>query len=303
MRLILTVLAALALVVAIAVAATGPQAAAAFLWAAEQQRAVQEMMAAALRAIKAGNPMALAGLCLLSGAYGFLHAVGPGHGKLLLGSAALAGGIPIGRMLAVGLAASLAQSAMAILLVSAGAGIWALTSAETSALAEGPLANLSRWAIAAIGALVAVRGARALWRLRTPIPPERSPGPHAMPGPPLHDHADCGCGHAHGPTAAQMAALRSPREVAGLILSIAIRPCTGALFLLAVAFRFGIPVAGGVAVLAMGLGTATFNCLAIGGGVFMRRMTLRAAGAGTVLPGLQLAAGLVIVLLTLGPRF
>ena len=103
MRLIPAVLVAIALAAMVAVAADGTSGHALFRWAAERQHQVQDAMAGAIRAIRAGDPRAVLTLCLLSGAYGFVHAMGPGHGKVLLGGAALAGGVTPRRMLAVGL--------------------------------------------------------------------------------------------------------------------------------------------------------------------------------------------------------
>lgn len=352
MRVIAAVLAALALVAAVVALADGGWAAAALHWAGERQRGVQNAMAGAIRAVQAGEPGAVLTLCLLAGTYGFVHAMGPGHGKVLLGGAALAGGVGTARMLAVGLAAALAQAAAAILLVAVGVRVFALSSAEASDLAEGWLAEASRWAMAGLGALIVWRGGRALWRARPAVGAcaevaahghrqgghaqgdGDGPGDHLHLGrhphgdghlhgerhPPgdghphggghahEHDHAHAsGCGHAHGPTPAQVAALSTPRDLALLVGSVALRPCTGALFLLVIAWRFGIPAAGCAAVLAMGLGTALFNGLAIGGGVAARRI-LTAGGRALSLGGLrlaaalQLAAGLTILILTLVVR-
>lgn len=317
MRLIPALLLALALAALVTVAADGGAGQALFRWAGARQHEVQDAMAAAIRAIKAGDPRAVVSLCLLSGAYGFVHAMGPGHGKVLLGGAALAGGVGTGRMLAVGLVAGLAQAMTAILLVAVGVKALALSSADASALAEGWLATASRWAIAAIGVLLVWRALRVLWCSRGPGPATgHSHGhdhDHGQGHAQMHGHGSrheagepaCGCGHSHGPTAAQVAALSSPRDLAMMVASIAIRPCTGALFLMVVAWRFGIPLAGAAAVISMGLGTALFNSLAIGGGIAARRLL---SAGGAVLGGaglrvaatLQLSAGLVVLAFTLG---
>ncbi|MCE8419123.1 hypothetical protein LZ190_10460 [Rhodovulum sulfidophilum] len=296
MRLMLAIIGALALFAIITWLATGTQSVALFHWAAMQQRAVQEAMAGSLQAIRAGNPLALAGLCLLAATYGFLHAVGPGHGKVILGSTALTGEVPLRRMLAIGLAASLAQSGTAILLVGAGFGAAAMSGGSAS-LTEDTLADISRWAIAAIGALMLWQGGRRLWHLHRP--PDATQHHH-------HHGEGCSCGHAHGPTVEQVTSLGSTREAAALILSIAIRPCTGALVLLTIAFGLRIPLAGILATLAMGAGTAALNAIAIFGGDAIGRMsaleTRLGLAAAPAISGaaLRIAGGLIIIVLPLG---
>ena len=59
-------------------------------WAVGEQRTFQNVMAGALRGIQAGKPQAVWTLCSATAAYGFFHALGPGHGKVLIGGASLA---------------------------------------------------------------------------------------------------------------------------------------------------------------------------------------------------------------------
>ncbi|WP_128253138.1 nickel/cobalt transporter [Falsirhodobacter deserti] len=255
-------------------------------WASQVQFGVQTQMAGVIRAIKAGDPAAIWSLVALCSAYGFLHALGPGHGKVLLGGAALGTGVSAWRIFAIGAAASLAQALAAILLVLVVVNIFALTSTEASALAEGSLATASRLAVAAIGAVLVWRGLRILRKTHH------------------HHHEGCGCGHSHGPTAEEVTNLSSWREGAALVASVAARPCTGAIFLLVIAWRFGIPGAGVLGVLAMGLGTAALNALAIGGGLAGRRLAWLGGAAGGVGAArtasvLQVGAGAAIVGLSL----
>jgi len=259
-------------------------------WAQGLQFRVQTEMAGVIRAIKAGDPAAIWTLCILCGAYGFLHALGPGHGKVLLGGAAIGSVIRPARMFAIGAAASMAQAGVAILLVLVTVNLLSLTSQEASAFAEGAMSTISRIFITAIGAVLVWRGLRGLRRVTR--------HQHAQDHHAHHDH--CGCGHSHGPTAEEVASLGSWREVAVLIASVAMRPCTGAIFLLVIAWRFGIPGAGVLGVLAMGLGTALLNSLAIGGGLATRRLAglgakLSGVGAGRLASVLQLAAGAAVM--------
>ena len=59
-------------------------------WAQAEQRTVKAQLASTIHAIRAGDDLAVAGLISACLIYGLLHAVGPSHGKFLLGSAAVA---------------------------------------------------------------------------------------------------------------------------------------------------------------------------------------------------------------------
>ncbi|WP_189371051.1 nickel/cobalt transporter [Tateyamaria omphalii] len=219
----------------------------------------QNAMVSALRAIRDGDCLAVFSLCSATAVYGFVHALGPGHGKVLLGGAALASGVTMRRMVVLTLASSLSQSAAAIALVLAAAFVLGWATRDIVGWTETWLAPASALAIAGIGVLLNVRGLRSWNDVRS----ERNR---------LLDDA-CGCGHSHGPTMAQVQNLTSFRDAAAIVLSIAMRPCTGALFLLVIALRLDIFAVGCLAVLTMGLGTASFNLLVASAGIGVRRLT------------------------------
>jgi ABC-type nickel/cobalt efflux system permease component RcnA len=204
--------------------------------AAEGQQAAQRAMAAPLRALRAGEPGALAALFGVTFAYGFFHAAGPGHGKLLLGGYAAGTRVPAARLSALALASSLAQGASAVALVYGGVWALGLTRAQLTGTAEAWLAPLSYAAVGAIGAWLVLRGARRLMRLRA--------------------EAAC-CGHAHGPGPEAAARVTGWRDAAALIGAVALRPCTGALFLLVLTWRMDLVWQGIAGVMAMALGTAS----------------------------------------------
>ncbi len=258
-------------------------------WAVTQQRALQNEMAGAIHGLRTGadgSPEALWAWLTLSGAagaYGFVHALGPGHGKYLIGGVGLASKVNPWHLTGVALASSLAQALWAIVLVYGGFTLFALSAQRMTGLAEDVFAPASHLAIAAIGATLVWRGVRqSLSRVRT-----------------IHAHQDsCGC-KGHGPAPEEVSGLTSLRETLVLIASIAIRPCTGAIFLLVIAWQLDIRAAGAAAVVVMGLGTAALTTLVAVSSVAGRNAALLSSGAlGSVaaaLPVLQLTVGLLII--------
>ena len=276
-------------------------------WAAEQQQLFQTEMAHALRDVRAGEPAALLALCTATAAYGVVHAIGPGHGKVLIGGAALASGATFRRLVGLTLLSSLAQAGTAIALVGLFVFGLKIGARDTADLSETWLVPLSAAAIAGIGAVLVLRGLRAL--RRKPAAEGSSDTAHPHEGH-RHDHGTCGCGHAHGPSVESVRSLTSAREAMAIIVSIAIRPCTGALFVLVIAARFEAFAAGVLAVLAMALGTAATTLTVAAGGRLARLFAIFGQEAGSA-QALRLSAALHVLggglilgisLLVLAPR-
>lgn len=267
--------------------------------AAEAQRAVQGQLAGAVRAIKTGAPGAWAALLALCFGYGVVHAAGPGHGKFLIGGYGVARRVRLLPLAGIALGASLAQAAVAVALVYAGLMALGWTRERMVGLAEGMMTAASWAAIAAIGLWLVWRGGRGL--LRQVQQDRQHHHDHS------HDHhqhdADCGCGHAHGPSLAQVAEVAGGRDAAALIAGVAIRPCSGALFLLILTFQLGIGAAGVAGAFAMGLGVALVTMAVALLAVWSREGALASLGEARIwraLPVLELAAGAIIAVLAFG---
>ena len=261
--------------------------------AAAAQRETQDALAGAVRAIRAGQPGAVLGLLAVSFGYGVLHAVGPGHGKALIGAYGLARRVPLLRLSALALVSSLAQAAVAMALVYGLVAALGLTRQAATGLAEGAVPVVGNLMIAGLGLWLLARGLAGLRRRQA-----REHHHH-------HDHgADCGCGHAHGPTVDQVERLTGWRDAALLVAGIALRPCSGALFLLILTWQLGIGAAGVAGAFAMGLGVALVTMAVamlaawaregtvgrLSGGALARALPLAEALFGAVI----LAAGLVL---------
>ena len=253
-------------------------------WAALQQRAAQTALAAGLRAVRAGEPgawMTLMGVCA---AYGFFHAAGPGHGKLLIGGYGAAARVTALRLSALAVIASLAQALTAIVLVGAGALVLGWSRARMTDTAEQVLAPASYGAIAMVGVWLAWRGLRRVRSVQTAAPVAEDGTCHS-------------CGHAHGPSVDQVAGLTSWRDAVVIVVSVAMRPCTGAVFLLILCFGLGIPLAGVAGALVMGLGTASVTVMVAILAVGTRQSALSAlSGSGAVraMALIEIVAGAVI---------
>jgi ABC-type nickel/cobalt efflux system permease component RcnA len=263
-------------------------------WASAQQRGFQTDMARSVRAIQRGEAGSWIALVGAAGAYGVVHAAGPGHGKYLIGGMGFGSEVSVRRMLALAIASSLAQAVWAITLVYGGFWLFRMSAARMTTLAEDWLAPASYLAIGAIGAILAIRGAGLLWRRVRPRPRNLWLGVGS-------DHS-C-CAH-YTVTPAQVAALTTRRDAVALVTSIAVRPCTGAIFLLVIAWQLDIHLAGACAVIAMGLGTALLTSAVAVSSVSMRGLTLLSTGrfglAGLVLPVVQILAGVAVLSISCG---
>ncbi|MFU8864803.1 MAG: nickel/cobalt transporter [Rhodobacterales bacterium] len=264
-------------------------------WAAAGQRDAQNAMAGMLRRLRAGDGAALAGLLGFCFAYGFFHAAGPGHGKVLIGGYGLGRRVPMGRLAGLAVASSLAQAATAVVLVYAGVFVLDWSRERMVNTAEAWLAPLSYVMIGMVGLWLLLRGARKLWAQRAVA---------ARADAALHDHShvhdsDDGvcvdCGHKHGPTMQEAAEIRSLRDALVLIGAVAVRPCTGALFLLILTWRMGIDMAGIAGAFVMGLGTASVTVL-----VAILSVTARESALAQVAGGPATARALSLIEITAG---
>ncbi|MEM7405928.1 MAG: nickel/cobalt transporter [Pseudomonadota bacterium] len=267
------------------------------------QRDLHRELAAAMQAVGARGAEAGYALVGLSFLYGVFHAAGPGHGKIVISTYLLTQESQLRRGLLLSLVASLCQGFTAIAVVAAVAGALDLTLRQTTGTANG-LETLSYALVAVVGlALIASR-------MRRLLRPRVHDHAHGDDGVTSHvprragavgddtDQVGCSsCGHSHGPGLSDLEAPLSWHGLAGIIASVGVRPCSGAILVLLVAFSLDLRLAGAVAVLAMSLGTAiTVSILAVLS-VYARNGAIRVAALfPNSSKGLSAAVDLVAVL-------
>jgi nickel/cobalt exporter len=236
------------------------------LWARDQQQNVYGTMSKALKSLQQGGGWAAASsLMLLSFGYGVFHAAGPGHGKAVISAWLLATENDLRRGVLVALMSAIIQAVTAITLVSA---VLLLVSGAGSAAKDvaAYLESASFALIAAMGAYLLWTGLQAMgWRLpQLARVASTAPGDAGLqfeivnPLPAQADHVhgpDCGCNHAHLPTAADVKEAWSWGKAFSLALAVGIRPCTGALLVLIFANALGLYGAGVLSTFVMAFGT------------------------------------------------
>ncbi|MDP3330024.1 nickel/cobalt transporter [Parvibaculum sp.] len=266
------------------------------------QQEYYRAMAGALRAVNLQQSMAAVwGLVSISFLYGVFHAAGPGHGKIVVTSYILADEREVKRGILIAFLSAFAQAVTAILAVGILAILIGLTHRATADAV--PLIERASFA------LIAGVGAWLLWQAFRNEPAGHGHHGHEHghdhdhhhdhPGHDDHDHD-----HAHIPTPAEIRAAgnRGIRGMAAMILSVGLRPCTGAVLVLLFSVTQGAFLVGVMSAVVMSVGTAiTVSVLALLT-VFSKRLALRVAG-GVDSPwairlerGLKIAGGAVILL-------
>lgn len=198
-------------------------------WIIATQREIHQALATAMRAVQDQGAMAGLSLVTLGFLYGVFHAAGPGHGKVVITTYLATQKETLARGIGLAVTASMLQGAVAIAAVFGAVLAFEQTARQSQLLAT-RFETLSFGLVAALGAFLVWRHGRNLLR-------------------PAHAHSHtCGEDHHHAPppTKAWLAS----------ILSIGLRPCSGAILVLVLALALDLRLAGIAAVLAMSIGTA-----------------------------------------------
>ena len=310
-----------------------------FGWLLARQSEFYLQISSAVRAAKADGS-AVWSLLGISFAYGIFHAAGPGHGKTVISSYLVANEETARRGIVLSFASALVQALVAIAIVGVGALLLNAT-ARTMCSAERVIEIASYALIAAFGArLVWSKGGgllRALKTWREETTPSLVPalaqghvhGHHhehvhahaAHDGHGHHDghhhhshHHDHGhvhdehCGHSHGPQPSELAGPGGWTRGLSAVLTVGIRPCSGAILVLVFALAQGLFWAGVAATLVMGLGTAitvaAIAILAVSAKGLAQRLAGGRDGSGAIaMRGIEFGAAALVLVFGVGLLF
>jgi ABC-type nickel/cobalt efflux system permease component RcnA len=267
------------------------------------QKVLHLQLAGLLQQVKAAPQQAGLALMLFSLSYGVLHALGPGHGKVVIATYLATHPARLKSSLKLTFAASLVQGLVAIALVTLMLVVLQLSSRQ--------LHQSSFWLEKGSFILVMLLGVllswRALKRLYYAVKAMR-PSPvlrinSLQPLPAEHVHSEhCGCGHRHMPSDSELQAGSDWRTQTAIVLAMGMRPCSGAILVLLFSKVIGVFVWGVFSALAMALGTSlTISLLALLVH-YSRRLAVRlsqsrapAAWSAVAWGALALAGGLILL--------
>ncbi|MDU1574450.1 MAG: nickel/cobalt transporter [Pantoea sp.] len=215
------------------------------------QKGLHQQMTQLLQQVKTAPGQAGGLLVLFSLAYGVLHALGPGHGKVVITTFLATHPARLNITLRLTLLASLLQGSVAIVLVTLMLVVLQ-TSSRQLHLSSYWLEKGSYLLVIGLGIWIGVRALKTLLRQlrpRSPITIRALRAAH-------QHHAHCGCSHAHLPDAQQVAEAVSVKTQLLLVASMGLRPCSGAIMMLLFSRVIGVYLWGVLSAVVMALGTA-----------------------------------------------
>lgn len=230
----------------------------------EWQRQFNLELSASLKSLKNHTTSAGISLLIVSFLYGVFHAVGPGHGKFILTGYLSFEQTKLPQAIKITLLSALVQGVVAITLVSVIVVLFTLSRQYF---------NLTlKWVERGSFLIMIAFGCYWIWQVwrqyrlnqdskrlnirkilqisteNRPLAPRFSAVNHV--------HSDnCGCGHRHLPSSQEMDKAQDWKSLLMLVFSIGLRPCSGAILVLFLAYTLDLYFWGVVSALAMAVGT------------------------------------------------
>ena len=296
-------------------------------WLIQTQQRLLRPLAATIKKLKEGNAWR-AGLWLagLSFMYGIVHAAGPGHGKAIISSYVLANRETVRRGILISFLAAAVQGLMAVALVLILIVALKGTGIEVNSWVN-QLESASYALVFLVGLSLLVSTLWRLWRRWGGSEAAEAHhhhhahshhhGVHAHANEHEHhdhdnDHESCeACGHIVD--VREIAQPMTWRKIWAVVLSVGIRPCSGAVLVLVFALAQGLFWAGVASTFAMALGTAITVSVLAALAVGSRNVALSLGGGNArwaeavwtvcAIGGalLVMSIGLLLFLASLGP--
>lgn len=232
------------------------------------QKDLNLQMTALLKQV-ASNPhragLTLMGFSLL---YGVLHAVGPGHGKVIIATFLATHPTRVKTSLQLTAAAAIVQGGVAIGLVTVMLVVLQFSSRQLH-LSSYWIEKGSYLLVAVLGLWLCWRALRKLWHTLQTVSPLPTAARGGMtirritPADCRHSES-CGCGHQHVPDSNQLATAVGWKTKSLVVLSMGLRPCSGAIMMLLFSKVIGVYGWGVLSAMVMAVGTAiTVSAMAL----------------------------------------
>lgn len=284
------------------------------------QREFNQLLSEYLHRTKQDAVAAGSGLIIISFLYGVFHAVGPGHGKFIITGYLSTHQSKLAASMKLSFLSSLMQGVVAVFATSVVVVVLNLSSAYFK-LSQLWMERIAFGLILLLGVQWCYQSFKQLWRQRKQAPrlniqrirpaDERCNGvlkccdavrqdKSAVENPSeiyVHQHDEyCACGHQHIPDQRQLETSDNIKSQLLVILSIGMRPCTGAIFVLFLSYMLDLYFWGVLATMAMALGTGiTLSAFALL--VLYARQTAVTLGKWYLSPTLKTQVNSVIKLI------
>ncbi len=244
------------------------------------------------------NAASMWSLAEISFLYGIFHSLGPGHGKVVVSTYLATHNTKIKIGIYITMISALVQALTAIALVSAVLFVIEASMRQLNGVVN-QFFHASYAGVFLLGIYIVWQGLNQ-WRNS-----HRHSHAHHLEHPHHHHShdADCGCGHKHIASATELNHATSIKEYAAMVLSIGLRPCTGAILVLFFANLADVYWLGMLSSLVMAVGTAittaSIALLTVSGRKFVRYYLKDSLSPRiNIWPLLRVCAGLLLVFIS-----
>ena len=239
-----------------------------FTQIADWQRLFNQLISDNLHHIQQHSAAAGVTLITASFLYGVIHALGPGHGKFIIASYLSTHESRLKQSIKLSVFSSLTQGIVAVVATSVVLIVLNLSSRYFK-LSQLWLERGAFLLLAGLGLYWIYQGSRSRKKPSTTLFQINKLTPLSSSQSAVKNHRTfstehapvCACGHQHLPNAQQLKKAEDWKSQLLVILSIGMRPCSGAIFVLFLSYMLDIYLWGVVATLAMSLGTGLMLAL------------------------------------------